>query len=101
MKNLEKHEGLDSKELRELLAKGLEKTSYVSSIELLTIQLKKIEEDLKLAKEREAYKVIMVKFGWKEIDVSDEIEDFRGDSYFSFVGTEEEKNVIFHKKDLR
>lgn len=98
MKNLEKHEGLESKELRELLAKGLEKTSYVSSIELLTIQLKKIKEDLKLAKEREAYKIIMAKFGWKDIDVSDDIEDFTGDSYYSFVGTEEEKNIIFNKK---
>jgi hypothetical protein len=112
MKASEKHIGLEKKEIRDYLSKSLAETykkEYSFEKKNFTgesperNQIKRLEHDIEYSlhaievnKERIAILQIMSSEGWKEHDISDYIVQEKG-LWLSFIGTEEEYQVIFKK----
>jgi hypothetical protein len=94
MKNKDIHVLFEGKEIRDFLAKSLKVSECGSSPSFIEKEIKKLEEELKKAKQFEGAMELIKKQGWEEFDVSNEIEDYNSDTYFPFIGTEEEAKQI-------
>ncbi len=92
MLNAHIHETLEHKNLRDILG-GMISTYNGLPVEFIQKQIEKLQADLEAAKKYEAAQIMMRQMDWKEHDVSDETEHWC-DSKMSFIGTEEEYNVL-------
>ena len=94
MNNKSIHEGLSQKEIRDFLAQQLrqgERKGGLTSREDVEDQIRRLQVLLKSIKKVEMMRTLIEEKGWKEWDASDYILYDR-ESYFPFVGTEEEYN---------
>ena len=95
MKNKDIHFGLDNSETRDFLATNVKLYDGESVVATLKKRIAELEQRLKDAeKGMAAYRLLDV-MGWEEFDVSDMIEDYSPEVYFSFVGTKEEFDEVF------
>lgn len=93
MKNKDIHNGFDDKLVRDTLGNILleaDREGLGHSSDYLKHQIAQLQEELKLSEQREAARILIEKLGWHEHDVSDEVEDYHYENYFSFIGTWEE-----------
>lgn len=114
MKNSEIHIGLDQSEVRDFLAQQLENTWNTSpkpenmpspnTMEILDWAILSAKNAGKLAaaqvknlEEKKAVNILIKKMGWQEFDVS-EMTTKDMDSWWSFIGTEEEYKQQFKIK---
>lgn len=94
MKNSDKHLSFDDSHFRDSLARKI-RFSFDGEVELLTKQINALQEKLKIAiEERYAMELAKSK-GWEQFDVSEIISDYDRESYFNFLGSQEEFNSIF------
>ena len=93
MKCNEIHDNLENKEVRTFLAKKIG-YGYYGEVESLELQIKKLQEELALAKESKAARDLIKLNGWQEFDVSDLISHYKMGMYFPFIGTEEEIKIL-------
>lgn len=94
IKNENIHEDFSQKEIRNYLAKELELNGgiYVS----IKYIEKQIEEFKKLLKQRENYESVLhliKEKGWEDWDVSEYVP-YNKETYFPFIGTEDEFNKV-------
>jgi hypothetical protein len=94
MKSIDKHEALPSSNIRDFLEKQLGH-GYEGEVENLRLLIAGLQEELEIAKRSQAARELMKSRGWEEFDVSDEVEDYKTGEYFSFVGTQEERDLVF------
>ena len=96
MKNEDIHKRFNQKEIRDFLAQELresQKEGGFVSVEYAEEQIKHFQDILKYAKKFEATKCLMIEKGWEDWDITDYILYDR-ETYFPFVGTEEERNKL-------
>lgn len=103
MKNKDLHDGLDKKEIRDFLSKQYQKEgrecNWSSDIEFLEKELEKHKKMLESAYTFKGIKHLINIQGWRNFDVSDNIENYDKDNYFEFIGTDEEfKNLLNKQK---
>lgn len=98
MQNINIHQGMDKKEIRDFLAKELQKGFAEAPIEFLENEIKRLQECLERSKKYEACMTLIRQNGWEIFDISDDIADYHKETYFPFVGTEEEKNLLKSKE---
>lgn len=94
MKNDNIHDDLNQKEIRDFLAQQLrqgERKGGLISRKDVEDQIRRLEALLKSIKKVEMMRILIGEKGWKEWDASNYIFYHR-ESYFPFVGTEEEYN---------
>lgn len=100
MDNDETHQGLDKKEVRDLLSEQFRKTGWrggaFHSVEWIESQIARLREELALARRGIVIREIAADYGWKFHDISDEYEDY-DPQCFDFVGTAEEFAARFGK----
>ena len=95
MKNKDIHKGLDKKEIRDYLGKTLHDLSLISSKpESIEKKIRELEKELEDCRKKQGVLAIMHEFGWQELDISDEIEDYKWDNHIEFIGTEEEYDAL-------
>ena len=90
IKNENIHEDFSQQEIRDYLAKELELNGgiYVS-IEYIEEQIEKYQEYLKQSKNYECVLCLIKERGWEDWDVSEYVP-YNKETYFPFIGTEEE-----------
>ena len=93
MKCNEIHDNLENKDVRTFLAKQIG-YGYYGEVENIELQIKKLQEELALAKASKAARDLIKLNGWREFDFSDFISDYKTGVYFPFVGTEEEAEKL-------
>ena len=99
MKNEDIHNSLPKKEVRDFLGQLTHKEGLLGSefeIRYLEKELEKIKERLIHCRKHRAVVTLIESNGWKEFDVSDDVP-YSKDSYFPFIGTEEEFEVLKKK----
>tara|TARA_R100000541_G_scaffold57804_1_gene68243 strand:- start:475 stop:762 length:288 start_codon:yes stop_codon:yes gene_type:complete len=89
MDNKTKHENLEQSEIRDFLAKQVG-YGYDGEVENVKAQIKKLEGDLEKAKASQAARDLIKINGWKEHDVSDDVDTYVSGEYFPFIGTDKE-----------
>jgi hypothetical protein len=94
MKNVEKHSGLDKAEIRDFLAKQIG-YGYDGEVENIKKRIADLQVELETAKRSQAARDLIALNGWESFDVSDDVEDYKSGEYFSFVGTQEERDQAF------
>jgi hypothetical protein len=94
MDNKNIHNRLKDKNLRDFVAKSLEENDVYTSVENLEKELKECKEKLEKAKIRQALYLIIEKYGWEELDCSDEVF-YDSKTYFPFIGTKKEYKQVF------
>lgn len=119
MDNSKIHEGLDKKELRDFIALTFVKNfdEYCAipnpqvvydknnpleyNIKRLELEIAIKQEELRLAKEKNATYQIMLMNGWQDFDVSDETKNTsKYKLHMNFIGTEEEYNKFMKNEQL-
>lgn len=94
MKNKDIHKGLPKAEIRDFLAEQYKHTSWASgTVSYLEKQIEKLQAQLIMAKKHEAALQLIESQGWETWDISDEVP-YNSDTYFPFVGTEEERDAL-------
>ncbi len=96
MENKDIHNGLPNKGIRDFLSIQLEKSMIASQVKDIEEQIKYLQTQLNLAKIREAVLQLIKNNGWTNFDCS-EIVKYNDETYFSFVGTEEEFKKLENK----
>ena len=94
MKNENKHDGLTDSNVRDFLGKQLG-YGYEGEVKIIQAKIAELQNELAIAKKSQAARDLIRINGWAEFDVSDDIENYHRDSYFSFIGTVDEKNLVF------
>lgn len=94
MKNIDKHAALPSSNIRDFLAKQLG-YGYEGEVENIKSRIAGLQKELEIAKRSQAARDLIKSNGWEQFDVSDDIEDYKSSEYFSFVGTQEELDLVF------
>ena len=92
MNNNDIHNGLDKKEIRDLLGQWLWREGALgtsSEIKYLEKELERIKERLIHCRNHQAVIALINSNGWKDFDVSENIP-YNNDTYFPFIGTKEE-----------
>ena len=90
IKNEDIHEDFSQQEIRDYLAKELELFGGVYvSIEYIEEQIEKYQEYLKQRKNYESVLHLIKERGWEDWDVSEYVP-YDKETYFPFVGTEDE-----------
>ena len=89
MKNIDKHAALSSSDIRDFLAKQIG-DGYEGEVEHIKGRIVVLQKELEIAKRSQAVLDLMKGRGWEQFDVSNDIEDYKYDEYFPFVGTKEE-----------
>jgi len=93
MKNADVHVGFEDKEVRDFLSdsyeRNIRKAGYVN-LDRLEEQLRELEEQLEHARQVSAALKLIEQRGWTVHDNSDDIEDYKPETWRPFVGTEEE-----------
>jgi len=94
MKNAEKHNELDKSEIRDFLAKQVG-YGYEGEVDNIKKRIADLQAELEIAKRSQAARDLISLNGWESFDVSDDVEDYKSGEYFSFVGTQEERDCVF------
>ena len=101
------HKGLKDKDMRDLISKGFKRTKGcghvycrdIGSLDRFREAFKKAKADLAVAEKQFMYSTLMKEFGWREwYNISDYIPHDEL-TYQGFIGTEEEADKRFYKKD--
>ena len=93
MKCKDIHNGLEMAEVRDFLAKSA-RSGLFGGVEHIKAKISELNKELEMAVNANAAMDLMDANGWREFDVSDEVNDYHRDLYFSFVGTEDEYNSL-------
>lgn len=97
MKNEDIHKDLSETEVRNFLAKQYQRTLFqgviFGSVSRLEKELKELQKALDEAKAHDAVRQLIHNQGWAAWDVSDEVP-YNRNTYFPFVGTEEEYEAL-------
>lgn len=99
MDNENIHNGLKNKEIRDYLSKTRHKEyrgGYTDNVEWFEKQIKEFEVMLEHAKIVRAINQLIESNRWEEFDVSELIE-WNHETYFSFIGTQEEYEMLIEK----
>lgn len=103
--NEEKHAGLPQREIRDALGK-LHREHYRKchiwderGLEYLEQQLKELQEKVEAARMSAGLSRTIKALGWQLNDVSDHLCNYDKETYFEFIGTEEEADA-FREKNL-
>lgn len=99
MKNEDIHSDIPKKEIRDFLGQWSHREGFLgdaSEIKYLEKTIKEAEERLIHCRNHRAVITLIKSNGWKEFDISDEIS-YRKDTYFPFIGTEEEFESLKNK----
>jgi hypothetical protein len=99
--NQDIHKDFDRAEVRDFLAQELERASKASggvNVEWLMAEIERYQELLKAARHLEATVELMHVCGWEDWDISDEVP-FSQETYFPFVGTEDEYVELLRQID--
>lgn len=94
MKNIDKHAALPSSNIRDFLGKQLG-FGYEGEVENIKARIADLHIELEAAKRSQAARDLIKLNGWEYFDVSDDVEDYKSGEYFSFVGTQEERDQVF------
>jgi hypothetical protein len=94
MKNKEVHQQLSQPNVRDFLANLCKGHSFIGEVDYLEKQITKLQERLLVARNFESAHTIIVNNGWGIHDISDDISDYSSETYFSFIGTEEELEAL-------
>ncbi len=103
MENKDIHNGLDKKEIRDFLAKSRAKEgnscSYMKldTIQIMEKQIIKLQEYIQHIKNLDAIETLIKINDWKNFDVSDDVTKYNPETYFEFLGTEEEFKELINK----
>lgn len=89
MKNEEIHRGFSQSEIRDFLAQELRESQKEGGF----VSVEYAEDQIKHFQKFEATKYLMTEKGWEDWDITDYILYDR-ETYFPFVGTEEERNKL-------
>ena len=84
-----KHKDLGQSEIRDFLAKQVG-CGYDGEVKNIAAQIKKLEGDLEKAKASQGARDLIKLNGWKEHDVSDDVDTYVSGEYFPFIGTDKE-----------
>lgn len=100
MKNEDIHKGLFQTDIRDFLAREYERSWTIGGgdIAFLEKEIAELQDMLTKAKKRQAIRLLIESQGWEDWDVSDEVP-YNSSTYFPFVGTEEEYDVLI--KELK
>ena len=93
MKNKEIHAKFDDGNIRDFLSAQIGH-GYDGEVDSIKARIAQLEEELETAKKSQAARDLIKAKGWKEFDVGDEIEDYKHGQYFSFIGTEKEREEL-------
>ena len=95
MKNEEIHKGYSQSEIRDFLSQGLEASRIGGGIGVKYIEgeIERFQILLRDAKKYEAIIQLIEDKNWEEWDIED-IIPYDRETYFSFIGTEEEYNKL-------
>ena len=94
IKNEDIHENFSQQEIRNYLAKELELNGCIYvSVKYIEEQIEKYQELLKQRKNYESVLHLIKERGWEDWDVSEYVL-YNEETYFPFVGTEEEFNKL-------
>jgi hypothetical protein len=93
MKNKDIHQGLSQAEIRDFLANAYERSWTLGTVSSLEKQIEELQAQLIVAKKHAAASQLVEHQGWETWDISDEVP-YNSSTYFPFVGTEEEYNVL-------
>ena len=85
------HKGLPDSELRDFLSRNM-RHGFSGEAEHLRTEIKALQKRLKKAENYSAACRLAESQGWVEYDISDEVEDYSSEGYFSFLGTQEERD---------
>lgn len=102
----EHHKGLPNDQVRDLIATEFRNPNVAAACfdpegalrAMLVNNLNAARERLADHDRGVALKTILVKFGWKEHDVSESV-NYRRDTYRPFIGTDEEKEARYPSAD--
>ena len=94
MKNIDKHAALPNSNVRDFLARQLGH-GYEGEVENIKARIADLHIELEAAKRSQAARDLIKLNGWEYFDVSDDVEDYKSGEYFSFVGTQEERDQVF------
>ncbi len=98
MKNVDIHNGLKDKEIRDFLSQSIPKISdFVGNEIHCREMIEKYQKGLVIAQKYSGALRLLEQMGWSEHDVSDDIDDFEPDTYFDFIGTKEEYHLLLEK----
>ena len=101
LKNEDIHKGLNKAEIRDFLGERILKSAELcryTSTEFIQDQINELQVQLNHAKTHEAINQIMLDNGWQSHDVTDEVEDYKHETYMPFIGTVAECNEQLHQK---
>ena len=102
MHNSDIHKNFDRSDVRDFLAQEFERAQAESggaNVEWLMAEIKRYEELLINAQRLKATIELMEVCGWTDWDISEEVP-YDSDTYFPFVGTEEEHEELLARIDL-
>lgn len=103
MRNDEVHQGLEDKEVRDLLAEQFRKTGWTASVNYSVAwyekEIVRLQTKLALARWHVTINKIATEYGWRFFDISDEYADYDPNCCLDFVGTEEEHAIRFKPED--
>lgn len=96
MDNKNIHKSFTQREIRDYLAQELKESQEEGgfiSVEYAEEQIKHFQDMLKYAKKFEAVRCLMAERGWEDWDITENIA-YNKETYFPFIGTEEEFNKL-------
>ncbi len=103
MRNDEVHQGLEKKEVRDLLAEQSWETGWTASVNYSVAwyeeEIVRLQEKLALARRHVTIRKIADEYGWQFYDISDEYADYDPNRCLDFVGTAEEHANRFKLED--
>lgn len=105
MRNEEVHQGLEKKEVRDLLAEQFRGTGWVGSVthgvQWYEEEIARLQEKLALARRHVAVREIATEYGWQFYDISDSYTDYAPKGCLDFVGTAEEHAARFGPEEKK
>jgi len=99
MQNVNIHDDFEEKDIRDFLGRQYQRTSMQAlsgSVEWIENEIARLQKQLKSVREHLAVKELLKMQGWEAFDISDEVP-YNPDTYFNFVGTEQEYEALIEK----
>ena len=97
MKCQDIHKNLNKQEMRDFIGKIYFNKTGEYYIKYLESQILELTENLKKARITMGIQQLCDELKWKGFDISDEIENYNKENYFSFIGTEKEYQSLIKK----
>ena len=87
------HSKFEDGDVRDFLSKNVG-FGYEGEVDYIQSLIYKLEAELEVAKKSQAVMSLIKGKGWRLFDISDEVENYSKERYFSFIGTDKERDDL-------